>query len=148
MSSRPGYYHTPGWDDVFIKILNDSGGGIAYGNDTIQKENMPTTSVISGDIVRALGWLQMPTLTHLYGDEVWKHIGNELKILHYVPEVIIEHNHWFKNKELIDDIYLKTNSTEMYNIDRIAFTEWKVKQSKTDIETIKGVLDGTNINKT
>lgn len=133
-------YHTQQWDKKIIHTLEDYGGGIAYGNDMLQKERMPTTSIISGAIVRELGWLQMPKLTHLYGDEVWRHIGKSLNILFYMPEIIIEHRHWIVNKMLMDDTYKKTNSTAMYEADRLAFEEWKRYDSGKDIDTVRRSL--------
>ncbi len=129
-------YKTFGWDR---KLCNK--GKISYGNDECARENMPTTSVIDGDIVRALGWLQMPGLKHLYGDNVWKDIGHRLNILKYFPDVIIEHRHWSNGKAQIDETYKKSNSREMFSHDERMFRDWKQNQSAQDIEKVKIRLD-------
>lgn len=134
-------YHTPAWDQKLINVLEDYGPGIAYGNDLLQGKRLPTTSIVSGKIVKALGWLQMPSLSHLYGDEVWKFIGNELNILFYVDNVIIEHKHWIKDRSLIDETYKNTNSQQRYDQDGKAFSDWKEGQAREDIEKLRRSLD-------
>jgi hypothetical protein len=138
-------YLTQGWDEKLIAAIGET--GIAYGNDLLQGERLPTTSVISANIVLALGWLQMPTLKHLYGDEVWKHIGKELGILTYVDEVEIEHRHWIKDKSRMDETYKRTNSQELYGKDGSAFSLWKNYFAATDIENLRRqVCLGRSIN--
>lgn len=131
-------YHTDGWDVILTDEIKSKGKvGIAYGNDMLQGKNMPTTSVISREIVEALGWLQLPTLKHLYGDNVWKTIGTGANCLYYRPDVIIEHKHYFAKKVAQDETFLKTNSKEMYQRDQLAFVKWMTEQSKADIEKVK-----------
>lgn len=134
-------YKTDCWDLKLIGNLKLFGGyGIAYGNDLLQGVNMPTTSVVSREIVNELEWLQMPRLTHLFGDTVWQTIGLNTKCLFYSPEVIIEHRHYMGNKAVQDDIYKKTNSREMYDRDTIAYMDWHVNDAKKDIEKVKNLL--------
>lgn len=79
-------FKTPEWD---LKLANK--GKISYGNDLLQGENLCSFPMIDGNIVRSLGWLQMPKLNRYAGDVVWKFIGQSLGILEYHPEVIISH---------------------------------------------------------
>jgi hypothetical protein len=101
---------------------------------------MPTTSVIDGEIIRAVGWLQMPTLTHLYGDNVWGHIGHSLNILKFFKDIVIEHEHWSNLKAEVDETYKKTSSSEMFRKDYEAYATWKNGRAKDDIESIKRKL--------
>lgn len=118
-------YITPQWD---VKLATK--GKISWGKDGIQNENLCTFPMIDGDIVRALGWLQMPNLERYAGDVVWKFIGQECKILNYVPEVIIRH-------------YWEGCSDEDMNVrDMNKFAEWLV-QSYKDVNKIKEMLDVT-----
>lgn len=130
-------YRTPGWDIKFMETLNINNGGIAYGNDLLQRHRMCTAPIISGEIIRSLGWLQMPLLTHLGGDCVWMYLGQRLNKLFYVEGVIIEHMHYQANKCVIDKTYLKTNSGEMYVRDQKAFQQWIEEESERDIEKIR-----------
>ena len=134
-------YRTDSWDLKLVgEIALNGGKGIAYGNDLCAGANLPTTSVISRTIVEALGWLQMPTLTHLYGDNVWKHIGQSAGCLYHRQDVIIEHMHVFNKKMAPDATHQHTNSQGMYAKDEAAFAEWITLQAKTDIAKVKGIL--------
>lgn len=135
-------YKTDGWDIKLtgnIKTL-EAGIGIAYGNDLLQGIHLPTTSIVSREIVEALGWLQMPGLTHLFGDNVWAHLGQNAGCLLYRPDVIIEHRHFFARKSAEDAIYKKTNSREMYDRDALAFHNWKISDGIKDVEKIKDLM--------
>ena len=135
------FYHTKDWDLKLIEEIKLHGKyGIAYGNDLLQGVNMPTTSVISGEIARAVGWLQLPSLIHLFGDNVWQFLGKKTGCLHYRSDVIIEHRHWFSKKVPQDEVYRHTNSKAMYDADHKAFVEWFTQTSKSDAEKIIEVI--------
>lgn len=131
-------YQTKDWDKKLIKRIKESGKfGIAYGNDLLAGMAIPTTSVISREIVESLGYLQMPLLTHLFGDNVWNYIGRACDCIYYVPEVIIEHRHVFARKAQADETHNFTNSEEMYRKDEQAFIKWIKENSKDDIKKVK-----------
>lgn len=128
-------YRTPHWDSLLIDCIDDV--GIAYGNDNLAGKLIPTTSIISGDIVRALGWLQLPGLIGLYGDNVWAEIGRKLGRLHYIKSVRVEHIHPLKYKEAKDETFLRTNSKERYRHDEKVFIDWLKNRSNLDIMRVK-----------
>lgn len=140
MTNDDFIYKTKEWDKKFINKLDSYLYGICYGNDLIQKERLCTAPCISSSIIRAIGWLQLPTLTHLCGDFVWFSIGKKLNCLYYLSDVIIEHEHYQNNKANIDDVYLNTNSKEMYETDWRAFNEYVNKQRDQDIDKIRVAL--------
>ena len=115
-------FQTPLWDTTLAKKHT-----ISYGDDGLQHENLPTFPMIDGDFVRALGWLQMPTLHRYAGDCVWKFIGENTGTLRYVPEVKITHN-WDGCAEPM------TNTLDMEK-----FSEW-LPRSHDDINKIKEIL--------
>ncbi len=135
-------YHTKGWDET---LKSD---GIAYANDGFLKKGLCTISVINGDLPRALGWLQLPAVDFLYGDNVWMCIGDNLGKLHYFKNVIIEHKHFIKqpftnydtmitDNSLADAVYQKTNSREQFKKDGSAFAMWIGLQFEKDLRKIK-----------
>lgn len=131
-------YQTKDWDKILMNEIESRGGfGIAYGNDLFNGRNLPTTSVISANIIRALGWLQLPGLKYLYGDMVWKHIGESLGCLYYNKDVIIEHEHVRNHKTTNDSVYEKTNSSEIYESDEKVFSQWRKYYSEQDIRKIR-----------
>lgn len=134
-------FRTPEWDKKFlIEFASHNNQGIMFGNDLLAGANMPTCSVISADIVNAVGWLQMPRLTHLFGDNVWQQIGRKANCLYYRDNVIIEHCHVFGNKNTPDATHQYTNSKEMYQKDERAFLDWMSEDSKEDIRKVKECL--------
>lgn len=137
-------YKTDGWDRRLVGEIALNGGlGIAYGNDLLQGVNMPTSSIVSREIVKALGWLQMPTLTHLFGDNVWQHIGQACGCLFYREDIVVEHRHWANRRTPIDAIYQHTNSGRMYDVDGLAFIRWKENQAAEDIGKVKNLLQNS-----
>lgn len=124
-------YHTDGWD----MLMCDQCKGVSYANDLMS--NIPTAPLIDGRIARTVGWLQMPKLYHLFGDIVWQKIGQELNVLKYHKDIIIEHKHYMSRKAKKDSVYEKTNSPDMYNKDQKAYREWLKNESKEQIESIR-----------
>lgn len=129
-------FQTHGWDETLCRK-----GKICYGNDLCAGDGMPTCPVIDGDIVRAVGWLQLPGLRYMYGDAVWKMIGLKLGIIKYIPQVIIEHYHWLNKKAEIDDVYKTTNSPETYKADEEVYRIWHKEKLEEDTAKIRAKLD-------
>jgi len=96
---------TEGWDSLLSAPIKDRGYGVAYGNDTMQGENLPTKVMISSNIVKALGFWAPPVIKHLFADNFWKALGTELGALDYFPEVMMEHWHHLNGKAPHDDLY-------------------------------------------
>ncbi len=118
-------FETPLWDlELAVK------GKISYGNDSYQGENLCTFPMIDGDIVRALGWLQLPTLEKYCGDVVWRTIGRSLNNLNYNSNVIMYHN-W-------EELQIDKNT---HDKDIGEFAKW-LKVSHRDINKIRSALCG------
>jgi len=128
-------YQTPGWDEILCQKRK-----ISYGNDLLAGSDMPTTSVIDGDIVRALGWLQLPGTRFLCGDSAWKAIGHALDALKYHKDVLIEHRHWSSGHRDPDDTSMRTNNAEVVLDDNKAFKTWLHERKDSDIKKIKEAL--------
>lgn len=114
---------TPDWDVILAKSLGDK-PGIAYGNDLLQGQRLPTAVLMSAAIVTALGGMVPPKLRHLYLDNFWMRIGNDLGNLVYRPDVIIEHRHPLAGKAEWDEGYRQVNSQELYNFDALMFDNY------------------------
>jgi 2-polyprenyl-3-methyl-5-hydroxy-6-metoxy-1,4-benzoquinol methylase len=82
------------WESEFIEFfINNSGIGIAYGNDLLQSEKLPTAVCMSSNIIDTLGYIIPPCLEHMYADNFWRDLGLESKIIKYFPHIIFEHIH-------------------------------------------------------
>jgi hypothetical protein len=65
-----------------------------------------------------------PNMIHLYLDNFWMKLGNDLGKLKYIPEVILEHMHPIAGKAEMDQGYLDVNAPEIYSVDLAAFTNY------------------------
>lgn len=84
---------TPQWA---TKMREAAGtGSIVICNTTKHRHNprtglrRVTTLAFGGDLIRAIGWVWLDRVTHLYGDDAWEDIGYALGIIRYLPDVII-----------------------------------------------------------
>ena len=134
-------FRTPGWDIAFKGLLETRGGGMVYGNDTVRVDgDIPTQIVMSASIIQTLGWMGLPTCTHLYIDNVWRVIGDECKALFYMPDIVIEHLHPAAGKVEWDDGHKRVNTSQMYEHDAAAFSEWLSSQAESDIRKVREAL--------
>jgi hypothetical protein len=96
---------TPGWNTILEQAAGD--WFIAYPNDLIRGEIQVTHGVMGGALVRTLGWWELPGLVGLFGDTLWYELGKRLELLHYFPNVVLEHVHWSNRKAPKDETYSK-----------------------------------------
>lgn len=112
---------TVGWDARYLETLRELGAGIVYGNDLLQGERIPTQVAMTSDIVRLLGYMAPPVLTHLFVDNYWKDLGQQAGCLRYLPDVVVEHRHPVAGKAPWDAGYARVNDAAMYEADGRAY---------------------------
>tara|TARA_R110000868_G_scaffold340880_1_gene601735 strand:+ start:12377 stop:14476 length:2100 start_codon:yes stop_codon:yes gene_type:complete len=106
------------WDQILIHSAGNY--GMAYGSDGLVNEAQFTHGVLGGDLVRELGWIILPGLQRLYGDNVLTAIGKEKGIMRYCPYVLLEHLHFSNGKSPMDKTYEKPEASE----DRRIYKAW------------------------
>lgn len=111
---------TPLWDTILAEACK---GGIAYPDDGLQRENLPTNPFIDGGLARRMGFLAMPMCWHWFIDNAWKDIGHAVGHLRYVPDVLIEHRHWANHKAPVDPTY--QGAAERSAEDKEAYRLWR-----------------------
>lgn len=131
---------TEGWDYIMLTKLKQTGTGVAYGNDLLQGEGLPTAVIMTSDIVKSLGYFSLPGGQHLFLDNFWMAIGRGIDRLFYFNDVIIEHLHPVAQKTTWDDTYAKANSGETWDADEAAFNTYMSEQYQKDIEKLKNEL--------
>lgn len=129
---------TAGWDFDIERYMVPN--GVVYGNDLIQGANLPTAVFMDSRIVRALGWFVIPGMVHLFMDNLWKTLGEQLGTLRYLPDVVIEHVHPIAGKAEWDDGYREANDGAVWEHDEALYKEWIAFQMPTDIARIKAAL--------
>jgi hypothetical protein len=127
---------TPGWDAALLAAIDEMGGtGIAYGDDGLQGQFLPTAPVISSDIVAALGWVFYPPVVHVFADNVWLDLGREAGCLRYVPEVRVEHLHYTAGLSPHDQTY--ADRDPFWAQDEAAYQAWRRDGMDADAEKIR-----------
>lgn len=104
------------WESEFINFFKSNNDvGIAYGNDLLQGERLPTAVCLTSNIVNALGYMVPNNLLHMYADNFWLDLGNELNIIKYFDNVIFEHIHPDNGKAERDSQYVDAASVASYD---------------------------------
>jgi hypothetical protein len=124
---------TPGWDRAYLDALTRAGGGVVYGNDLVQRQQLATQCAISADIVQALGYMAPPELHHLYVDNFWMSLGTALGRLTYLPDVVVEHCHPFAGTGVWDAGYQRVNAPGLYERDAAAFDAYSRSRFAEDV---------------
>jgi hypothetical protein len=125
---------TFGWDIVMTEKIGSL--GVAYGNDLIQGQALPTAVIMSSKIIKAIGYMAPPKQKHMYLDNFWLDLGTRLNAIHYLEDVIIEHLHFSVGKSDMDSSYQETNDSAIYNADKVAYDEYLSTQMDIDIDKI------------
>ena len=99
------------WESEMYKANQVANGfGIFYGDDLLQGARLATAVCLDAKIVRLLGYIAPPMLTHLYADNFWMDLGRALDTLKYFPEIVFEHIHPHIGKSEEDSMYIESNS--------------------------------------
>ena len=115
---------TKNWDVHFINALDELGTGLVYGNDLLQGKNLATAVAMTGDIVKLLGGMVPPDMIHLYLDNFWMQLGQDLNAITYLDDVILEHMHPVAGKANWDEGYREVNAQEVYSADKQALDDY------------------------
>ncbi len=128
---------TKKWETRFMEKIKKNGGkGVAYGNDLIWEEKLATAAFVSGNIFRALGYIALPGLLHMWVDKYWLELGKALNKLFYFPDIIVEHMHFTVGKSEVDPYYLAVNNKRVYDHDANVYHEWAKEQKLKDVKKI------------
>jgi hypothetical protein len=106
----------------------------------LQGEALATAVVMSSSIIKAIGFMAPPKQKHMYLDNFWMDLGRKLNSLNYLADVIIEHMHFGIGKAEMDATYAATNSSQMYEADRLAFEEYMNTQFEDDVKKIEAAI--------
>lgn len=128
---------TNGWDTAYLETLRELGTGIVYGNDLLQCRNLPTQCAMTADIVKTVGYMAPPSLTHLYVDNYWLALGTQADCIRYLPDVIVEHRHPVAGKNQWDEGYERVNHPGMFAKDETAFRDYYTTTFPADVEKVR-----------
>lgn len=85
-----------------------------------------SSACFGGDLIRAIGWVLLPTTVHLYGDDVLEDICYGLDLVKYEPNVVV-HDLSLRDGEVkFDENHKRMWKGESYvEHDRQAYIAWK-----------------------
>lgn len=115
---------TYGWDEIVMNHFEEN--AIIYPNDGWQGAGLPTSVFMDANLIKKLGYMVHPYFKHLYIDNHWKALGEELGTLTYLDDVHMEHMHPFAGKAADDETYRTANSPEQYSEDGKAYQRWEM----------------------
>ena len=143
------FYRTWGWDLKLIDAIEEKGGwGVACGYDLLEQPNQPkgsewekyhrpSAALISGNIIRTLGYWVWPGFRRIGSDDYHKDIGLATNLIH-LDDVIIEHRCWnvvFKrDRDANDDYDSNGGDGEML------YKEWCKFKRDIDIGKLKEAM--------
>jgi hypothetical protein len=130
-------FRTHHWNTLMQGAIKANGGwGIAYG----LTDNLPTAIMVSGNIVRELGYWFPPAFQHHSCDLYIRDLVQEAGLGCYVPEVNIEHMHVVWGKAENDDNYRWVYSKEQQFIGESAYQEWVDTNKESDIASLRKAM--------
>jgi len=91
--------------------------------------------VLSGPLLRSLGYMFPPGLNHLYSDNAWQYIGERLEIIKTLPHVCVHHDHAYIHGRK-DSTTLKVNSKESWEHDERVYNVWLKERADLDIAKV------------
>lgn len=131
---------TKGWDERLYCPIKEKGYGVSYGNDLYQGQNLPTAVMMSTNIIKSLGFMSPPEQIHMFLDNFWKAVGQNLKSIYYFDDVVIEHLHAYVGKSELDEMYLSVNNPEVADNDGKRYSEYMYNKFDSDIIKLKSDL--------
>lgn len=134
-------FATLGWESAILRAMSDMGGtGIAYGDDEVHGEAIPTAFFVTSDIVRALGGMGPPGVQHLFFDDWARELGKAAGCLRYLPDVHTPHIHPLVGKAPQDQTYAEGGSSPtLWSSDRKAFEAWMRDGLEADAAIVRGL---------
>jgi hypothetical protein len=129
---------TDGWDERLCEAAGPC--GMAYPNDR-RRDDIPEAIVISGSLVRALGWFCEPSLSHWFVDAVWRDLGTMSGCLRYLPDVVVEHRHPNVPGSGARPDATYAEAAGGFSADMAAYQKWRMKRMRADIETVRECLN-------
>jgi hypothetical protein len=105
---------------------------------------LPTAIFMTSDIVRTLGYMAPPCLTHLFVDNAWLALGRAARCINYLSHVRVGHRHPIAGLAAWDEGYARCNSPEMYERDGVAFRQWTAEELPAAAQAVRSLRLSTS----
>ena len=127
------------WDARLMDAIRLMPGGVGYAYAEGGREGVPEGVVMSSAIVRALGWMALPSLRHFCIDHVWLDLGKAAGCITYLPDVRVDHLHHTAGKSALDETYAQAihdNGEDIHEYGR-----WQESGFERDLATLKNLIE-------
>lgn len=131
---RPGMV---GWDEEVLFAMRPN--GLVYCNDGIHGAALPTAVFMNSDVIKRLGYMVLPGMTHLFIDNYWWELGRRLGTMTYLEHVLLEHLHPLVGKGEHDQTYADANSDQVWSMDQARLNE-HIRSGAID-ESVRRILE-------
>lgn len=135
---------SPHWDEHMLNAVQ--GWNIVSCNDGWQApKRVANCWIMSGDLIRAVGYIFPPGLNHLYIDDIWETIGRATQSWNCRMDILVKHAHATVLKTE-DDTHRQAYSDESWAHDGMVYQDWcdnereAVIQRVEDLKTKMGVV--------
>lgn len=95
---------TPGWDKALLDAL-DGANFVSCNDDWLAPHRAANCWVMSGELVRRVGYIFPPGLQHLFVDDVWETIGRETRCWACRMDILVKHQHVLAGQAAADDTH-------------------------------------------
>lgn len=116
------------WHLALADPINYGPKLFTFGNDGMNHEHLCTAWMTSVEAYEALGWMMLPTLEHMYVDNVIMELGAVTDSLKYIPHVLVEHMHPTIRKAEWDSTYWTDEDKHRKVKDFQSFRNWRFGQ--------------------
>ena len=115
-----------GWESAILDAVRlVDGPAIVYGDDGVHGEAIPTAFFVTSNIVRTVGGMGPPGVSHLFFDDWARELGRAAGCLRYLAGVKITHHHPLAGRAPMDQTYEDGGSNRvLWNADEVAFRAW------------------------
>lgn len=145
---------TPQWDQKCLAQIN--GHNILGTNDNwVAPQRLCGATWWSGKVLRTVGYIFPPGIEHLFVDSVWEWLGAKAQCANILMDVVVEHDHVFKDPTNgKDETHTKVYTEDWNNRDKEGtaawhFSKWlekdapKLAQKLIDIQPKMGLMIAT-----
>lgn len=146
---------TKGWDQKVLSQI--TGTNVVATNDGwVAPHRIAGAICFSGGFLRALGYMFLSGQHHLFSDDVWAHVSNRAQAGRLLMDVLVEHDHAYKNEKLRDKTFTLINGEKglvngqgeggFWPGDKKVFEEWhSTGQAERDAQKILDLQPKTGI---
>lgn len=141
-NKEEGYYgfmaddcvpETIGWDVKLAEACKPD--KVAWGHDGLQNEALATHPFVGGDLIRALGFWQLPGAQHCFGDTVLTDLARVLGRAVYLSEVHTVHHHKWNGLAADDATYAAQPD---FAADKAVYEKFRAEEFDGLVQRLRG----------